>query len=257
MRIAVSSLTLVTVLVGAWLVAQSPLLAVHQVLVEGAAHTRRATVLASAGLDRHPPMLDIDLAAVGARVEALPWVAGAQVRREWPTTVSIAITERTPAAQVPGPAGQPAVVDAAGRVLAVGVEASRVVATEALTLPLLRGVAPAGRPGSTLASAAQGALTVLQAVDGLVAEGPRGGTAYRVAAITRDPDGTVRATLAPGAVDVVFGGPDQVTAKVVALRSILGQLPPGGEAVIDVQVPETPVLTGGKNSSSLSTTQRG
>ncbi len=78
-----------------------------------------------------------------------------------------------------------------------------------------------------------------------------------VASVTAAPDGTVGVTLAPGSIVVVFGGTDQLAAKVVALHSVLVQLPPGDGARIDVRVPDAPVLTAGKNSSMVSTTQGG
>lgn len=41
----------------------------------------------------------VDLGLVRARVEALPWVARAEVSREWPDTLHIAITEHRPVAR--------------------------------------------------------------------------------------------------------------------------------------------------------------
>lgn len=42
--------------------------------------------------------LAVDLAAARAAVEALPWVANASVRREWPGTLRVLITEEVPVA---------------------------------------------------------------------------------------------------------------------------------------------------------------
>jgi cell division protein FtsQ len=256
-RWLITALLLVTVLVGAGLAARSPLLAVHQVVVRGARRTDATQVRAAARLSRHPPMLDVDLRAIGARVEALPWVARATIRREWPGTVTIALSERTPLAQVAESAGQTAVVDATGRVLAVaaGGDVAAVLGAGPPPLPALQGLAPGGPAGSSLGPPARASLQIVVALQNLLpGPGPGG---YVLSAVTVGGDGTVTASLAPGVTSVVFGSPDQLDAKVLALQSVLAHFPPGTVATIDLRVPDTPVLTDGQKSSRFSTTQRG
>lgn len=63
--------------------------------------------------------LTVDLDATRAAVEALPWVASASVRREWPGTLRVSITEEVPVATWRGVG----LVDAAGLVFADGASA--------------------------------------------------------------------------------------------------------------------------------------
>src|SRR5207253_795999 len=69
-------------------------------------------------LEPELPMVALDEAAAAHRIERLPWVANARVRRRWPNTVSIQVRERAPAASVPAAGGGWALVDDRGHVLA-------------------------------------------------------------------------------------------------------------------------------------------
>jgi hypothetical protein len=112
-------------------VVESPLMAVRTVHLTGAAHESRAQILAVSGLGAKPAMIDLNAAAVARRIETLPWVATARVTRQWPSSVTVQVTERVAVAVVAVPlpagptspaavaAGAPTVlVDASGRVLA-------------------------------------------------------------------------------------------------------------------------------------------
>lgn len=251
-RVLTVAVAVATALVGAWLAVRSPLLAVRRIKVFGADHTTPSEVLAASGLDRPRPMLDIDGGEIARRVMALPWVAQVAVHRRWPTTVTITIGERVPRAQVNGPAGQAAVVDGEGRVLATGGVAAQLLASQSPALPHLLGVGAAGAAGTTLARGATPALELLQAL----AASPIAANVVLTAVMESD-DGTLSATVSPGQVVVVFGSTDQLTDKVIAARTLLAQLRPGTSATIDVQVVDDPVLTSGKNGTMVSTTQRG
>lgn len=250
-RVVTVAATVMTLLVGGWIVARSPLLAVRNVEVVGATHTARSAVLAAADLERRTPMLDVDSAAIDRRVEALAWVAGASLRRRWPATVTIAITERVPRAQVKGPDGQAAIVDGQGRVLATGAAAAHYLAGQSPALPWLLGVPAAAVPGTTLGGAAVvAALALLQALGARPVAGNE-----VVASVAVATDGTLSVTVVPGSagpggpeqgpIVVVFGSTDQLKAKVIAMDTVLGEVSPGAAAIIDVRVVDNPVLTYG------------
>jgi POTRA domain, FtsQ-type len=263
-RWAMGVLAAVSAVVGIWMLAHSSVLSVRRVVVRGTSHTTRASVMTAARVD-HRPMVDVDQDAVRRRIGALPWIASVTVHRHWPATVTLDVVERVPSAQTDGIAGQSAIVDATGRVLAEGPDAAAVIAAARPALPVLRGAAPVGVPGSTLTPVAREALTVLAALVSSPSRPGPGGAGFTVTSVTTEADGTISTALAPGPVNAVFGTTDQLDAKVLALRTVLAQATPGaigGGATIDVRVADAPVLTNGvltdgKKSSSVSTTQRG
>ncbi len=77
-------------------VLHSPLLVVRRPRVSGEVQTSAAEVLHAAGLDRHPLMIDLDLRGATAAIGRLPWIATARVRRSWPDTVIVTVSERVP-----------------------------------------------------------------------------------------------------------------------------------------------------------------
>jgi len=94
-------------------------LSVETVLVEGRKETGRSEILKVLGVDRGQPILAFDPAAAKARIEALPWVAGATVERRFPGTVFVRIEERAPFALWQH--GQKlALIDRAGEVIVRG-----------------------------------------------------------------------------------------------------------------------------------------
>ena len=262
-RMAVAFLALATLAALAWALARSPLLAVRQLEVVGAVHTGKPAVLAASGVVRGRPVLDVGAATIGRRLLALPWVVRVQVTRQWPHTVTIRVTERSPVALVGGPGGQVAVVDQTGRVLVTGPNLAALGLPGADSLPRVLDSPPAGPPGSVLGPGVGRALIVLPtltaALSGPVSPAGSGAApeVRRIAAVSLGTDGSLRVVLSPGPVTVLVGNTAGLDAKVVAVRSLLAQVPPGMAATIDVRVVDAPVLTAGKIGTMVSTTQRG
>ena len=87
----------VCVLVGAivvWAVAFSALFGVRSIKVTGLHTLTSQQVITAAGISHGTPLLRLDTGAVQRRVEALPDVASASVSTSFPSTVTIAVTER-------------------------------------------------------------------------------------------------------------------------------------------------------------------
>ncbi|HET6951820.1 MAG TPA: FtsQ-type POTRA domain-containing protein [Acidimicrobiales bacterium] len=207
---------------------RSPVLDVDRVLVTGAAHTDPGDVVAASGVGRGDRMVGVDAGAVRARVGALPWVDEVRVRRSWPSTVRIEVTERTVVATVQVGADRAALVDAGGRVLAV--EARAGDAPPVGDLPVLTGVSGRLDAGGMLPAAARDALSVSRAV----AERMPGA----VAAVSTDLD----ASLVAGG-EIRFGSVEHLDEKVTAAKTVLAEVDLTCLETLDVRVPGSPALT--------------
>lgn len=94
-------LVLATAAVGGgtgWVFWSSQLLAVDEVAVTGAGVLSEQRVLRAAEVATGTPLARVDLDAVEARVAALLPVGDVDVRRDWPGTVQVVVSERQPVA---------------------------------------------------------------------------------------------------------------------------------------------------------------
>jgi cell division protein FtsQ len=89
----------------AWALLGTSLLGVRHVEVSGVEITTEAAVRDAAAVTLGTSLLRVDTKAIAARVGALPPVAHVDVRRSFPHTLVITVTERTPAAVVPAADG--------------------------------------------------------------------------------------------------------------------------------------------------------
>ncbi|MFR9730845.1 cell division protein FtsQ/DivIB [Saccharopolyspora sp. MS10] len=79
----------------------TPLLGVRSVRVAGIDAVPEGVVLDTAGIEPGAPMLQVDAAEVRTRLGAVPEIADTEVDLEWPSTVLLRVTERTPVAFLP------------------------------------------------------------------------------------------------------------------------------------------------------------
>jgi cell division protein FtsQ len=203
---------------------RSPLLDVDAVAVRGAVRTPPEVVLERAGIARGDQLMDLDLRAAGERVAGLPWVEQVRLHRRLDGTIDITLTERRPVALV-GEGADAVLVDASGRALA---RAAEVPAMDGTVVHL---GGPAAEPGTDLEGEAAGALAL----------------AARLATIPAlelalEPGDDLRGRLGSG-IEVRFGPPTLLDAKVRSLRTVLEQVDLTCAAAIDVRVPGNPVLT--------------
>ena len=227
-RVMLACLIVASALAGAGGAARSPLFDVDYVDVRGAEHTPRLEVLRAGGLDGRPAMVDVDSGSVARKVETLPWVREAIVRRDWPGTVRIDLTERRPAAVLPAGEGQWAVADAAGRVLAVGPD-------KPAALPVIGGAPRPGPPGSNLGRDVSPALRVAASLPHALTR--------RVADVAVVAGRQVELQLVPPGGVVRLGPPSGLGEKLRVLEALLEQADLARLAVIDVRVPRAPALT--------------
>ncbi len=141
------------------LVLHTPWFGVRVVTVTGShPHTSDAAIVAAAELTGHPSLISVDPGATAGRIESLPFIATAEVHRHWPDGISIAVTEREPVLTMAGPGAGWAVLDAAGRTLAIS--PARPANLVVLIVHAPAGPVPPEPVGGTLPSSAEPGLTV-------------------------------------------------------------------------------------------------
>ena len=208
---------------------RSPLLDVDRIEYRGLGVVSEETIAEASRIHVGEPLTSVDAAASARRIEAIPVIATAQVRRDWNGLVVISVTERTPLALMTTSEGELVTVDATGRVLAPAI---------LLDAGLVRIAGPvAGEPGSWV-DGASGALELA----GLLTPGVRS----RVVGMTVADDGSLTMALRPQGV-VEFGPPSDLRAKVAALTIVMGQVDQRDLGRIRVINPDTPVVTRGPN----------
>jgi cell division protein FtsQ len=152
-------------------------------------------VATAAGVTPDEHLFDADLAAVRARIEALPWVAQARVSRVWPDRIAIRVRERRPYARW----GESALLDEQGRIFVPS--AAELDDAAFKSLPQL--AAPTGREAE--------AMKTYVALAAALA-----GTPFAPVSVTLDARGEWISTTAQGLI-VRYGEGDPL-AKVPLLR---------------------------------------
>lgn len=234
LRFLLGSLAVVGAVGGAVAATRSPLMDVDRVELRGASRTAQSEVVAVTDLHRRPLMVNVDTAGLARRVEGLPWVRRARAERRWPGTLRIHVTERVPVAAMAGENGAWALVDDTGRVLLMGPDRPP-------DIPVV--VTPGTGPKPVGAAMAVGARVPAGAEEALrVAAALPGPLRARVAEVVGIGSSHIELRLRPAGL-VCLGSPDGLEAKLTAAWTVLERAAGSGFAVLDVRVPETPVLT--------------
>jgi len=205
------------------IVLRSPVLDVDEVVVTGAARLDPEQLREVAGIDGGRPLLLADLGGAAERLEALPWVAEAEVTRDLPGTVVVSVRERQAVAVVAG-GGAAVLVDAGGRVLA------EPTAADGSQVQVVVGDAPPP-PGRSVDPALRGAIDLAGRL--------RGNPVGAVSAVHLAP---LRLQLLEGGV-VELGDDTDLDAKVEAFRTVYARVDRACLSRIDLTVPTHPVLT--------------
>jgi cell division protein FtsQ len=192
----------VIVAVAIWALLGSSLLVVRSVTVTGAGAVPRAEVLRAAGITPGTPLIRVDTSAVARRVEQITQVQSAQVSRDWPDTVVIAIQERTPVLAVASDGGF-ALVDR------FGVVVSRVARRPAGMVLFVTATDPGSLRGSP---AVRAAVAVLHELPPQILR--------QVRSVTAPSPDAVTLSLRQG-VTVIWGGPSRSAAKAAELKILM------------------------------------
>ncbi|HEY4005897.1 MAG TPA: FtsQ-type POTRA domain-containing protein [Pseudonocardia sp.] len=189
---------------------------VSEVDVQASADLDPGTLRELSGLRTGVPLLTVDLDAAQRRVAAVPRVASVLASRDWPSTVTLRVTERTPVALTDSANG-PWLVDATGM-------AYQPAPKPPPALPKLRaGRVAAGDPATAAALSVLSSLTpeLRQRLRAVEAGGPF----------------DVRLRLADGK-QVLWGSAENSPRKAAVLAVLLTQ--PGSS--YDVSAPDLPTI---------------
>jgi cell division protein FtsQ len=217
-----------------WTTTRSALLDVDHVEVSGGSLVSPAEATAGAGLHHGQPMVSVDIAAAERRLRRLPWVDTAVVERAFPNTVRIHLTERGAVATAARQAGGWVLLDRGGRVLAERAEPGA-------KLPEIVGAGGTPTPGDNL-DTARPALDVVAALPETIRR--------EIQSVNLDGEAV---TLHMGAREIRIGPPTQLAAKVAALGVLLERVGSRSVAVLDVRVPQAPVVLPGAATPATST----
>jgi len=86
--------------IAVYILFQSPLFMIDNIVVRGNATLTAAEVTKVSGIITGVNIFKVDLKTAAARVEALPVVKSVEISRRFPSTIMIYVTERTPVALV-------------------------------------------------------------------------------------------------------------------------------------------------------------
>lgn len=199
LRVLQAALTLLTLLAGGYCaVLLRPLvdLPVTQVQVTGRlTHLSAAQVAAAAAVAPGTRLFALPMRAVQARIEALPWVAQAEVTRRWPDTLDVSVRERQPYARW----RQHGLLDDGGTAFTPA--AGDLSDAQWRALPLL-----SGEPGHE-----QDVMHAWQTLSAALA-----GSAFALSGLTQDARGDWTAQCRSGV--VLHLGVDDPTAKLALIR---------------------------------------
>ncbi|MGO9659406.1 MAG: cell division protein FtsQ/DivIB [Acidimicrobiales bacterium] len=244
LRVLVTLLCIMVLLGGLLGLLHSPLMRVRNVIVEGNAHTPRASVVAAADLMGRPATLMIDAGSRRQRlaVEALPWVANASFATHWPWTIVITVTERVPVAVVDA-AGRADVVDQTGRVLAVSkaLEGSP-------ALPVVEG-AQSAAPGDRILPAPPGNEAQLEELLATAAAVPPALSRRDLQLAYVAGVGLV-AHLGLAKALILLGDTSSMPTKLAVLEELATTVGLSDYSQVDLTVPQRPALTPVPNSGN-------
>lgn len=228
LRLLVAGLAVAALSAAVWVGLRSPLLDVDRVEVRGAERTPADLVRDAAGIFEGQPLVEVDVRVAEAAVRELPWVDRAEVRRLWPSTVLVTVTERSPTAVTRSNTDDWAVLDGSGRVLDIAGE-------QLPGLLVLEGVGDVPPPGQTV-ERAQGPLAVFASLSPSLAA--------RTLAVAVVEGGEIQLKLNPQGT-VRLGDAAALEAKARAVETVLASVDVRNLEVLDVRLPSSPVLTRG------------
>lgn len=243
------ALALIAAVVG---LALSPLFAVQKIAISGRNGIEEAALISGSGISVGDHLVAVDLAAVRASLMKMPWVASAQVERKWPNTVVVNVTEQRPAALLQV-ADSFLLVSSTGRILQSeqGADPERPLLkldgslSLAQNEPARASSEPEGPDlvGKTVSSEVSQAIGVLERMPESLRSEVAGAQMSKTGALSLElTDGT----------QILFGPPEGIAAKLLAVESVLDQVVRDCMKTIDVREPTRAAVSRGPGCVGIS-----
>lgn len=226
-RVLIGVLSAVAVVLVGFGILWTPLFAVEHVNVISQDGTVRDDLVAVSGVTVGDPMVNIDQHDIEQRLLAVPDVLGAEISREWPRTINMVVIEETPRLIVRSATGR-FVIGEHGGVLSTLDHDTAASDAHGDLLELTVETDDVLEVGTPLSGATWVAARAVQQFPESLA------VKVATATLTRDGALILETTTEE---TVQFGSPEESTAKVVALQSVLTSVDPECRSVIDVRDP--------------------
>ncbi|MCB1256207.1 MAG: FtsQ-type POTRA domain-containing protein [Microthrixaceae bacterium] len=229
----------------------SPLLDIDRFQISGLATLTPSEIEAGSGLQRGSAMVSADLSAAKAQIESNPWVANASLKRSYPGTVQIAVTEEVPALVLVGSRGR-ALVSRNGRVLdyvegTVGQASAKWAAFGGLLEATYEGRIAGDSPSAAPLPGRHVTRNVLELVRLSTNMTPT--VRANVEKVELRSSGSLDMILSDSS-KVLFGPTEEITAKLMAVEAVLDQVDLECLARIDVRNATRATVTRKANCSS-------
>ena len=221
-RVLIAAVVVTVLALGVRWLLQQPYFRVQHVTVTGNVHETAAAVETALGLTSQPSMLGLNTGAMIQAAKTFPWVANASIVKHWPNSVSVSIVE-THAVAVTQWQGKWTYVGATGTNLGL--------APATANLPTLITLAATTWPfTATDASAVTVAATLPSAF------------ASQVRDVVAGTNGVSLTMTTP--VRFILGSTDELTAKYMAIASVIKGATLAAGDVVDVTVPTELAISG-------------
>lgn len=223
LRVLLLIVSLVSLVVGAYLASQSAFLDVDEVLVIGVSGSQAGEVLDVAGIPKGKPLLEVSGSSSANRIEGIPWIDEARVSRSLGGSVTIKVSTRKPVAAF----------EREGRWLLVDIEGRVLEEVQLLPYGLLPIIAenidvPVGK------WVPEQAIPSIEVAAGISLE--------LVADVSYIKGDTSLELFLFGGGKILFGDTNDLETKVLAAATLLSQVDQSSVLHVDVRAPLTPVL---------------
>lgn len=233
-------------------VALSPLTAVQQITISGRSAIEEPDLVSASGISMGDHLVAVDLAAARERLMGMTWVSSAHVERKWPHRLVIKVTEQRPSSIVKS-GDALFLVSTTGRILRKQGAANPEMPLLELNgdLPIAQVAKPESSSnyaqgdliGQTVSTEVSQALGVLERMpDTLRTE---------LAAARLSQTGALSLELNDGTL-VLFGPPEDVAAKLLAVESVLNQVVRDCMKTLDVREPTRAAVSRGPGCKGIS-----